>query len=96
MSEKHKTPEAFFSVTEIYERMDQAIYDLKERAEKFERPLSEETIKSHESALNVIIAIGRMNPQPDSEKKFKDILEEAKESGKIDEESYRLIMQQIY
>ena len=96
MDEKHKTPEALFSVTEIPERLDQAIYDLKERAEKFGDPMSEEISKSYELALNVVDAISRMDPQPDSEQKFLDLLELAKESGRIDENSYRLIKQQIY
>ncbi|MEI6042430.1 MAG: hypothetical protein WCQ00_02585 [bacterium] len=96
MGEKHQTPETFFDVAEIYNRLDQVIYDHREEEEKYGRVISDEMTSKYESALNILIHIRRMHPQPDSEKAFIKVLDDVKEKHGMDESVYSIIIQQVY
>ncbi len=96
MHEKHKTPEAYFDIGEIYTRLEQVIYDRKEEDEKYERTTSDEMKKQYDLAIQAVVAIGRMNPHPDSPEKFTKALEDIREGLGLEDATCRLILQQVY
>ena len=97
MTEKHTTPETSFDVGEIYSRLDQAIYEHREEEEeKYGRKISDEKTKTYETAINVIVAIGRMNPRPNSKEDFIKTLDGMKKEHGIDDFAYRAIMEHVY
>jgi predicted site-specific integrase-resolvase len=96
MSEKHKIPETFFDVAEIYSRLDQAIYEHKERLERFGQELSDEDKDTEKFAIDILNEIKVKNPNLNSESEFMKILNEAEKSGAINEKAKRLILSQVY
>ena len=96
MPEKHTKPEAYFDVGEIYTRLEQFIYDRKEEDGKYGRTTSDEKSRQYDLAIKAVIAIGRMNPRPDSPDKFTRSLEEIREGLGLEEATCRLILQQVY
>lgn len=96
MNEKQPQPETFFDVAEVYDRLDQAIYDYKERLETYGQTLSEETSNKHASAKDFLNNLKESNPPIKSEAELIKKIDDAKMTGNIDEATHRLIMSQVY
>lgn len=96
MTEKHEKPETYFEVNEIYSRLDQAIFEHREEEEKYGRQISDEMVKTYEEAINIVVAIGRIQPHPDSKEKFQQVLDKMKKEHSINDAVYRIIIEQVY
>jgi hypothetical protein len=96
MDEKQIKPEAFFDVAEIYDRLDQAIYDHKEQLELYGHVLTEEIDKTHKSAVELLNNIKKLDNPINSQKELIKKIDDAKMSGAIDDATYRLLMSQVY
>lgn len=95
MHEKQPTMEKF-NTDEVLNRLDQAIYDYKERLEKYEQPLSEDAAETQRTAIETLKSISTMDHKPESEEEFIDVIHKEKALGHIDGKAYRLIMSQVY
>lgn len=95
MAEKQTQPETF-DVSELYGRLDQSLYDHREEEAKYDRKMTEETAVKYESAINTAVAIGRMQPRPNSKKEIQKILDKMKKDGDINDAVYRTIMEHVY
>jgi uncharacterized protein YabN with tetrapyrrole methylase and pyrophosphatase domain len=95
MAEKQTKPETF-DVSELYGRLDQALYDHREEEAKYERVITEEMAKRYESAINTAIEIGRMHPHPIPKEELHKVLDKMKKDGEIDESVHRIIMEHVY
>ena len=96
MDEKQIKPEAFFDVAEIYDRLDQAIYDHKEQLELYGHVLTEEIDKTHKSAVELLNNIKKLDNPINSQKELIKKIDDAKMTGVIDDATYRLLMSQVY
>jgi hypothetical protein len=95
MDEKQTKPEASFNVADIYDRLDQAIYDHKEQLELYGHVLTEEIDKTHKSAVSFLNTIKESSPSVNSQEELTKKIDDAKMSGVIDDATYRLLMSQV-